>query len=113
MVDRLWLWKAQVERRQKKKTKIEVQKIDVSVSLASFYLSPAKAQRRKERSRLHKKLCAFAPLREKSQLPGVRGFALSPDAAPGSGGKLSPSFAEFINGVAPCRLTSSSRLNSA
>ena len=56
------------------------------------------------------RLSAFA--REILQLPGVRGLALSPEAATGNGGKASPSFAG-ASGVALCRLTSSNRLNSA
>src|SRR5437868_10675416 len=67
-----------------------------------------------KKHRRHKKLeedflCFVAVI----QSLGVRGFVLSPAATVGNGGKLSPSFAEFINGVAPCRLPSSNRLNSA
>src|SRR5215208_5474638 len=48
----------------------------------------------------------------KNQFPGVRGFALSPEAVVGNGGKLSLSLGAAID-VAPCRLTSSNLLNSA
>ena len=48
----------------------------------------------------------------RNQSFGVRGFALSPEAVAGNGGKLSPSFGAAID-VVPCRLTSSNLLNSA
>src|ERR1043165_719388 len=56
----------------------------------------------------------FVPLCELFiHFPGVRGLALSPAAAFGSGGKVSRSFNGTPIGVASCRFPSSNRLNSA
>ena len=69
---------------------------------------------RKGAKRNHDPRNNFAPLRlcGRTQSFGVRGFALSPEAAAGNGGNVSPSFAG-VNGVAVCRLPSSNLLNSA